>query len=43
MFVELCAGNYAMYDGIVNGVDGIFKAFPTCCNKTIIWIMFQIF
>jgi hypothetical protein len=43
MLVELCASNYAMYDGIVNGLDGIFKASPICCNKTIISIMFQNF
>jgi hypothetical protein len=26
MLVELCVGNYATFDGLVNGVDGIFKA-----------------
>jgi len=26
MLVELCVGNYARFDGLVNGVDGIFKA-----------------
>jgi hypothetical protein len=36
-------GNYAMYDGLVNGVDDIFKASITYCNKIIIWIMFQNF
>jgi len=25
MLVELCAGNYATHDGLVNGVDGIFQ------------------
>jgi len=34
---------YAMYDGLVNGIDDIFKASTTCCDKTIIWIMFQNF
>jgi hypothetical protein len=41
MLVELCVGNYATFDGLVNGVDGIFKASTTYCEKTIIWIMFQ--
>jgi hypothetical protein len=43
MLVELCAGNYATPNGLVNGVDGIFKALTTYCEKTIIWIMFQNF
>jgi hypothetical protein len=43
MLIELCVGNYAMYDGLVNGVDGIFKASITYYDKTIIWIMFQNF
>jgi hypothetical protein len=25
MLVELCVGNYATHDGLVNGVDGIFQ------------------
>jgi hypothetical protein len=33
MLVELCVGNYAIYDGIVNGVDDIFKASTTYCDK----------
>jgi hypothetical protein len=28
-------------NGFVNGIDGIFKASITYCEKTIIWIMFQ--
>jgi hypothetical protein len=43
MLVELCAGNYATFDGLVNEVDGIFKTSKTYCEKTIIsiiWIMF---
>jgi hypothetical protein len=40
MLVELCAGNYATFDGIMNGINGIFKASTTYCEKTIIWIMF---
>jgi hypothetical protein len=43
MLVELCICNYATYDGLLNGVGGIFKALTTYCDKTIIWIMFQIF
>jgi hypothetical protein len=27
--------------GLVNGVDDIFKASTTYCEKTIIWIMFK--
>jgi hypothetical protein len=42
MLVELCASNYAMYDGFVNGTDDIFKVSITYCEKTIICIMFQI-
>jgi hypothetical protein len=41
MLVELCAGNYATYDGFVNEVGDIFKALTTYYDKTIIWIMFQ--
>jgi hypothetical protein len=40
MLVELCDGNYATSYGFVNGVNGIFKASTTYCEKTIIWIMF---
>jgi hypothetical protein len=41
MLVELCGGNYATSDGIVNVASGIFKALTTYCEKTIIWIMFE--
>ncbi len=41
MLVELCVGNYATYNGLVNGANDIFKASITYCEKTIIWIMFQ--
>jgi hypothetical protein len=41
MLVELCVGNYATFDGLVDGADGIFKASTTYCEKIIIWIMFQ--
>jgi len=40
MLVELCAGNYATSNGLVNGVDGIFETSTTYCEKTIILIMF---
>jgi hypothetical protein len=43
MLVELCVRNYAPFDGLVNGGNGIFKASITYCEKTIIWIMFQNF
>ncbi len=33
MLVELCVGNYATFDGLVNGVDGIFKTSTTYCGK----------
>jgi len=41
MLVELCVGNYATSNGLLNGVDGIFKTSTTYYEKTIIWIMFQ--
>ncbi len=38
MFIELCTRNYATYDELVNGLDGLFK---TCMNnKSYIWIDF---
>jgi hypothetical protein len=43
MLVKLCAGDYATLDGLMNEVDGIFKASTTYCEKTIIWIMFHNF
>jgi len=33
MLVELCVGNYATFDGLVNGSDGIFKASTIYCEK----------
>jgi hypothetical protein len=41
MVVELCANNYVTSNGLMNGVDGIFKTSTTYCGKTITWIMFQ--
>jgi hypothetical protein len=41
MLVELCVDNCATFDGLVNGVDDIFKTSTTYCEKTIIWTMFQ--
>jgi hypothetical protein len=43
ILVELCADNYATFDGLVNRSNGNFKASTIYCEKTIIWIMFQIF
>ncbi len=40
MLIELCVDNYGMYDGLVNGADGVFKTSTTYCDKIIIWIMF---
>jgi len=39
MLVEFCAINYATFNGLMNGIDDIFKT-STYCEKTIIWIMF---
>jgi hypothetical protein len=43
VLVDLCVGNYATSNGLVNGDDGIFKASTRYCEKTIIWVMFQNF
>ncbi len=40
MVVELCAENFATYDGFFNGVDGVFKTSTSYHNKTIVWILF---
>jgi hypothetical protein len=40
MVVELCVGNYATYNGLVNGVDSVFKTSTSYHNKTIVWILF---
>jgi hypothetical protein len=40
MLVELCAGNYATHDGLVNGADGLFKGSSLLPNsQIIIWIL----
>jgi hypothetical protein len=31
--VELCVGNYATFDGIMNAIDGILKSSTTYCEK----------
>jgi len=42
MLVELCVGNYATHDGLVNGVDGIFKRSTKVFNlEEVIWILFN--
>jgi hypothetical protein len=41
MLVELCVGNYATFEGLVNGANDIFKTSTTYCERIIIWIMFQ--
>jgi hypothetical protein len=40
MVIELCVGNYATYDGLVKGADGVFKTSTFYHNKTIVWILF---
>ncbi len=40
MSIELCVGNCATFDGLVNGANGIYKTSRTYCEKIIIWIMF---
>jgi hypothetical protein len=40
MLVELCVSYHATFNGLVNGINGIFKASTTYCEKPIIWIMF---
>jgi hypothetical protein len=32
MLVELCVDNYATSDGLVDGIDDIFKASTTYCE-----------
>ncbi len=38
--VESCAQNYATYDGLVNGANGVFKTSTSYHNKTMVWILF---
>ncbi len=33
VLIELCASNYAISDGLMNGDDDIFKASTTYCEK----------
>ncbi len=33
MLIELCANNYVTSDGLVNGIDDIFKTSTTYCEK----------
>jgi len=41
MLKELCVGNYAIVDGLVNGVDGTFKDYIKNNIELLIWIYFQ--
>jgi hypothetical protein len=42
MLIELCVGNYATLDGLVNGANGIFKYYiETSTSKSFIWIYFE--
>lgn len=41
MLVELCAGNYNIEDGLVNGANGVFKKYTRKTEDIdIIWIEF---
>ena len=39
MVVELC-NNYVIFDGLVNGADGLFKTSTTFNDKSYVWIQF---
>jgi len=42
ILVELCAGNYATHDGLVNGVDEILQGSIKIFNsQEVIWILFN--
>ncbi len=41
MLKELCVGNYAIVDGLVNGADGTFKDYIENNIELLIWIYFQ--
>ncbi len=41
VLIELCTRNYATLNGLVNGVDGIFKDYTKTLSKSLIWIHFQ--
>ncbi len=41
MVVKSCVGNYATYDCLVNGANGVFKTTTSYHNKTIVWILFR--
>jgi len=36
MLIELCARNYIISNGFVNGVDGIFKVYIESLSKSLI-------
>jgi hypothetical protein len=42
MLVELCVGNYATLDGLVNGADDTFQDYIENNLKPLIWIHFHI-
>ncbi len=39
--MELCVGNYATLDGLVNGVDGTFQDYIENNLKPLTWIHFH--
>jgi hypothetical protein len=40
MLIELCVGDYATLDGLVNGANDTFQYYIKTCSKTLIWIIF---
>jgi hypothetical protein len=41
MLIELCVGNYATFDDLVNGKDDILKNYTRTYSKSYMWIDFQ--
>jgi hypothetical protein len=40
MLIELCVGDYATLDGLVNGANDTSQYYIKTCSKTLIWIIF---
>jgi hypothetical protein len=41
MLIKLFVKNHATFDGLVNGVDNIFKNYTRIDSKSYMWIDFQ--